>query len=104
MGKISSFFVIVNPEGTKRIECRFIVYREKFGHHPSFLKDYEGNAREGFNTKFFFVVVDDLSDEEAETKLLEFEEKYNDIVTNIENDDTKWDEFPFKDCPISYYK
>jgi hypothetical protein len=101
---MSSFCVIKNPEGTYRIECQFVVYREKFGRHPKFLKGCEGNARDGFNTKFWFLVEDDLDKEEAKRKLVEYQTKYDELIISIENDDTRWEEFPFKDNVITYSK
>ena len=34
----SNFTIVDNKDGTHRIECLFVVYREKFGYHPDFLQ------------------------------------------------------------------
>lgn len=101
---VSHFQLIENPEGTFRIECQFIVYREKFKRHPSWISPV-GDARTGFNTKYYFLVEDDIiSNIEVDAKLHLYREKYDKLIYEIEDDDSKWDEFPFKDRPIVYYK
>ena len=101
----SRFSIIENPEGTYRIECMFIVYRQKFGHHPDFLpQDEEKGAREGFNTKFWFLVDDDLTKNNAEKTVEEYQQKYDVEIRKIENDDTLWDTFPFKNNIVIYAK
>ena len=95
-----------NPEGTYHIECRFFVYRHKFGHYPSFLRQY-GTAdaiKYGYTTKFFYLIEDDLDEETANRKIEEYNQKYGALITEIENDDTRWDEFPFKNNDIVYSK
>ena len=99
---MSHFFIVDNPEGTKRIECMFVVYREKFKHHPSFLKDLEGDEKNGFNTKFFFIIEDDLTD--AESLLSYYKEKFDTLLYEIEEDDNRWEDFLFKDNVLSYWK
>ena len=41
-----NFSIIKNPEGTYHIECLFVVYRELFGEHPSWI-NCPGDARDG---------------------------------------------------------
>lgn len=55
---MSHFFIVDNPEGTKRIECMFVVYKEKF----------------------------------------------DTLLYEIEEDDNRWKDFPFKDNVLSYWK
>lgn len=101
----SPFSIVKNDNGTYHIECLFIVYREKFGHHPDFLpQDEERGKREGFNTKFWFLVMDYLSAAEAQRRLTNYENLYSALIHEIENDDTRWDEFPFKNKQIVYCK
>ena len=98
-----NFSIIKNPEGTYHIECLFVVYRELFGEHPSWI-DCPGDARDGFNTKFYFLIEDDLSLEDATAKLKDYVDNYSKLIITIENDKNRWDEFPFKDKPIVYTK
>ena len=90
---------------TYLIECRIVIYRALFGKHPDFLKDYEGNKKgEGYNTKFFFLIEDDIPDENtAITKVHAYNEKYAKLITECENTGV-WDNFPFKSNTITYYK
>ena len=49
---MSAFTIVSNNDDSFHIECLFIVYREKFGHHPDFLpQDEERGKREGFFNK-----------------------------------------------------
>lgn len=101
----SNFTIVDNKDGTHRIECLFVVYRAKFGHHPDFLQvDEERGEREGFTTKYWFLVEDDLSAEDAVKKLTEYQNKYDKLITELEDDDKRWNEFPFKDNAIVYSK
>ena len=102
---MSNFAMIDNGDGTYRIECFFVVYREKFGHHPDFLPQNEERGKhEGFSTKFWFLIEDDLSENNASVKLTDYRRKYDDLISEIENDDTRWDEFPFRNKPLIYSK
>ena len=102
---VSNFSIVDNRDGTHRIECCFVVYRQKFGHHPDFLpQDEERGKREGFSTKFWFLVEDDLSADEAANKLADYQHKYDNLISDIENDDKRWNEFPFKNKPVTYSK
>lgn len=99
------FFSVNNNDGTYHIECLFVVYRERFGHHPSFLpQDEERGKREGFSTKFWFLIKDDLTSAEAETELEILNRIWSHKIHAIENDDTLWDKFPFKNNTIVYSK
>lgn len=100
---MDSFFVIKNNDDTYRIECKLIVYRALHGKHPDFLKP-EGDEQMGFNTKYFLLIKDDISNE-SEANLLahELNTKYQTLITVCE-DSGNWDNFPFKHCPIIYYK
>lgn len=102
---MSHFSIHENPEGTYRIECLFVVYRERFGHHPRFIHvDEEKGRREGFNTQYYYLVEDDINKNEAKNKLKEYQEKYDDFLYDIENDDRLWKRFPFKNNTIIYCK
>lgn len=100
-------FLITNEcnEETFRIECCFTVYREKFGHHPDFLpQDEEHGKREGFNTKFFYLIEENLTKEQADEKLKQYQNKYDEKLTQIEDDHTIWENFPFKSKELVYCK
>ena len=102
---MSSFEYFKNNDGTFHIECLFVVYRELFGHHPDFLpQDEERGKREGFSTKFWYLVEDDLTKEEARLHLKDYRKKYDRLITAIEHDDKRWNEFPFKDKDVVYSK
>ena len=103
---MSAFSVHKNEgEDTYHIECLFVVYRAKFGHHPSFCpQNEEDGARDGYNTKYWFLVYDGLSKELAETRLADYQFLYEKLIHEIEDNDELWDEFPFKNCPVVYYK
>lgn len=90
---------------TYRIECRIVIYRQKFGKHPDFLKEYEGNKHgEGYNTKFFLLIEDDISDENtAKAKVDKYNKDYADLISKCENSG-EWGAFPFKSSVIVYYK
>ena len=102
--RAGNFQVVKNPEGTYHIECEFTVYREKFGHHPSFLpQDEVRGRREGFSTRFWFLVEDDIAPENVKARLNYYYKKYPNI-SEIENDDKKWESFPFKKNCVLYSK
>ena len=102
---MSAFTIVSNNDSTFHIECLFTVYREKFGHHPDFLpQDEERGKHEGFSTKFWFLIEDDLTADNVVKRLNNYQEKYDKLIVEIENDDTRWNEFPFKDKPIVYSK
>ena len=102
---MSAFTIVSNNDNSFHIECLFVVYREKFGHHPDFLPQDEARGkREGFSTKFWFLVEDDLTSNEAVSRLNYYQTKYDKLIEDIENDDTRWNEFPFKDKTITYSK
>lgn len=101
----TSFLKVDNGDRTYRIEVRFIVYRALFGHHPTWLpQDEERGAREGFSTKFWLMVQDNINPVFADMALLYYRCKYDSVVTKTENNDQLWEEFPFKDCDIIYSK
>lgn len=102
---MSAFTIVSNNDGTFHIECLFVVYREKFGHHPDFLpQNEERGKREGFSTKFWFLVEDNLTSENVVTHLNNYQTKYDKLIMELENDDTRWNEFPFKNNCIVYSK
>lgn len=97
------FYARNNGDGTFGVECKIVVYRAKLGKHPDFLKP-TGDEKDGFNTKYFLLVADDIPTlKDAETKALEFNQKYSKLQKECE-DSGNWDNFPFKDAPIVYYK
>lgn len=99
------FDKVENPEGTYHVECQFTVYRARFGHHPSFLpQDEMRGRREGFCTQFWFLVDDDLSAKDADARVKELTDTYDELIDQIQEDDSRWEEFPFKGCPVVYAK
>ena len=99
---MNSFYPLDNGDGTWRVECRCIIYRELHGVHPDWAKPV-GNAKEGYNTKYFLLVEDDLSELSANEKAAEYNEMYGNLLTACENSGN-WDDFPFTNRPIVYYK
>ena len=94
-----------DDKGVCYIETVFVVYREKFGHHPSWLpQDEERGNEEGFSTQFHFLLDDDVTKEEAIAKVREYRKQYDELISDIENDDRKWDEYPWKDRPLLFSK
>lgn len=92
-------------DGVCYIETAFFVYRERFGHHPSWLpQDEERGKREGFPTQFYFLLDDNLTREKAISKVKEYRRQYDALITEIENDDRKWDEYPWQNRPITFSK
>lgn len=84
---------------------KYTVYRERFEHHPDFLpQDEEKGKIEGFSTNFWFLVEDDLTSDTVVKQLNSYQRKYDKLISEIENDDTRWNEFPFKNKPIVYSK
>ena len=91
--------------GTSHIEVCFVVYRHKFGHHPTFLpQDEEKGRRDGFNTQFYYIAEENIPDEKAEEKLEYYKNRYDSELEEIEEDDTKWEQFPFKGNELVWYK
>lgn len=92
-----------NIDGTYRIECLLIVYRQKLGKHPDFLKPVGDNIT-GYYTKYFLSIEDNiLSEEQAVRKANDYNKKYDSLIEKCE-DTGDWSDFPFKDCEIIYYK
>ena len=101
----TSFYPIFYDNGFGYIECVFFVYRARFGHHPDFLpQDEERGMRDGFSTQFHFLVEDYIPEDKVYVKLKKYREKYDAIVKDIEDDDKKWNEFPFKDNILLWSK
>ena len=99
------FALIDNQNGYFSIECLFVVQRAKFGHHPDFLpQNEEKGRRDGFSTKFWVLVDDNLEQVDAENKISEYIDKYEKLISEIEDDDSRWNEFPFKDKPVVFSK
>ena len=101
----SHFQYCEDDNGVCYIETVFVVYRERFGHHPSWLsQDEERDKRDGYSTQFHFLLEDNLTKEDAISKLKEYRKQYDTLITDIENDDRKWDEYPWQDRPIIFSK
>ena len=101
---MTNFQLVDNEDGTFRIECRFIVYRELFKKHPSWTYP-TGDEKTGFYTKYYFLVEDDIMGNiPADAKIHFYRQEFDKLITEIENNPARWDEFPFKDRPIVYYK
>lgn len=101
--KSKSFYPVDNRDGTYRIECRCVIYRASLGKHPSWAKP-EGDARLGYNTKYFLLIEDDIQTEaDAIKKANEYEAKYGNILVQCE-DTGDWRNFPFTNKLIVYYK
>ena len=101
-----SFTIIKNYDGsdTYRVECRIVIYREKLKCHPAFLEPYQGDKVMGFNTKFWLLIKDDISDKDKACRLCaKLNELYATIIQKAENTGN-WAQFPFKDCTVTYYK
>lgn len=98
------FYVIKNQnEDTYRIECRLVVYRAKLKQHPDFLHP-TGDAKDGFYTKYYLLIKDDISSEQAaDDSCDKLETDYRTIIETAE-DTGDWSRFPFKNCQIVYYK
>ena len=91
-------------DGTWDIICRIIIYREQFGKHPDFLKDYAGSEKHGFNTKFFLLIKTGIeTKDEAERQIKKLTRRYEGTIARCENTG-RWDDFPFMHCPVLYYK
>lgn len=104
MFKSHSAFFVNHDDKSYWIECRIVIYRHKFGKHPDFLKKYEGNARDGYNTKFFLLIEDNFKTEnDAKAKAMIYSNKYDEIITKAENTGD-WSAFPFRTNEIVYYK
>jgi len=100
---MDNFFHVAHYDKTYGIECQITVYRALLGKHPDFLKAYEGD-RYGYNTKFYLLIEDCIEDEAAaEEKCQELNRKYSDLIIRCE-ETGNWDDFPFKDKEVVYYK
>lgn len=100
---MSSFYTVKNNDNTFRVECRLIVYREKFGKHPDFLKP-TGDKATGYYTKYFLLIEDTIPSESAANDIAaKYASSYDALVKKCE-DTGEWTDFPFKDCEIIFYK
>lgn len=100
---MNTFRIMNNNDGTWHIECLCVIYRALFGKHPEWAKP-EGDAVNGYNTKYFVMVEDNIvTEEEAKQKANVYENKYGKLIKECE-DSGNWDKFPFKDNTIVYYK
>jgi hypothetical protein len=100
----SWFGAIDNMDGTFRIECEFTVYFAEFKHYPDWLgyKPTDEDLKFGVPTRFWFLVEDDLPPNKVNDRLTFYRNKYDTLIPELENDDTRWDEFPFKDIEEHY--
>lgn len=101
---MSSFSAVDNMDGTFRIECEFTVYFEKFKHHPDWLS-YKPDARtmkEGVSTRFWILVEDNILPDKINARLTFYRNEYDNLIPELENDDTRWNEFPFQDTKKNY--
>lgn len=92
------FFMILNPEGTYHIEVQFTVYFDLFHHFPEWL-GFQPTAKEqknGYPTRFFMLVENDLPATLALKKWKEYGERYDAFIEELEQDDARWNEFPFQ--------
>lgn len=106
MATTNKFFVYENPEKTYHIECFIVIYRHRLRKYPDFLSDFDSpkSIRDGFTTKFYLLVKDDIETKEMADKLCkEYNEQYSKMIDECE-DTGNWDKFPFKKCPLVYYK
>lgn len=109
---MSSFSAVNNNDGTFRIECLFIVYFEKFKHHPDWLvgdnaidgyhKPTPRDLREGVSTKFWILVEDNILPDAINARLASYRNKYDKLIPKLENDDSRWNEFPFQNPKLHY--
>lgn len=98
-----AFYPVNNQDGTYRIECKCTIYREMLNKHPDWAKP-EGNAKDGFNTKYYLLIEDDIASLTiAQKQADDLNHKYSDILTKCENTGD-WTTFPFTDKPIIFYK
>ncbi len=106
IGAASCFTVIKNYESqeTYRVECRIVIYREKLKRHPEFLEPYQGDRVNGFNTKFWLLIEDNIPDKDKAYRLCtRLNELYAAVIRKAENTGN-WAQFPFKNCTVTYYK
>ena len=97
------FTIVSNHDGTFRIEVKFEII-EKFRHHrPSWWDKSIGETNQR-PILCWFCVEDRLTGSAVGEKLLNYQSKYSKLINEIENDDTRWDEFPFKSSMLTYIK
>lgn len=100
---MSSFYTAKNNDNTFRVECRLVVYREKLGKHPDFLKP-TGDKATGYNTKYFLLIEDDISSESTANDIAaKYASSYDTLIEKCE-ESGDWTDFPFKDRAIIFYK
>lgn len=94
-------------EGRYKVTFAIIIYRNKFGCYPDFLKGFDTPkaARDGYSTKFWYIVPDavDLSYEDACELRDKCEKEYGELITNCENTGD-WSNFPWKNAELIYSK
>ena len=90
----------INPEPHDKdlyyISLNIVIYREKLGQYPSFLKDFENSSEYGYSTKFKYFLDEKyalLTKEKAMEEMSKLEEKYKDILNHCE-ETGDWSTFP----------
>ena len=102
---MNPFYITENNDKTWNIECRIIVYREILKEHPDFLKQYQGNAKNGYNTKFYLLIEENIPDKNIAQRLVDdYNQKYAAIIDQCESTGN-WNNAEFlKTKPVIYYK
>ena len=89
------------------VSVLIIIYRNKLGCYPDFLKDFENPkaAREGYDTKFWYVVPDatSLSYSDACKLRDKYETEYKKLIDTCE-ETGDWSEYPWRDAVLIYHK
>ena len=105
----SSHFYKYNCENGKfRVECALVIYQAAGKPYPDFLDNIKGDPDEGYNTKFYIALTDDIDDaKKIITLVKKYRRKYDKLLTECENTGD-WSKFPFDpnadDFEICYYK
>ena len=100
---MKSFRAVDNEDGTWSVRTIIVIYRQKFGKHPDFLQNMQGDAKIGYNTKYCLLIEDDLTKEQAEKRADELYARYDALQSHCENTGD-WRDWPFKDAVVCWAK
>lgn len=108
------FFVekdILN-DGKYVVTVKIVVYRQRLGKYPPFLKDFgtPKSERDGYTTKFWFLFKDESGNDLENLELHEANKIAEDLETKyaekfaISEDTGIWDENLFSNLVLIFYK
>lgn len=95
---MNSFYIEEEPYEKEKyyIGVKIVIYRTLLGKYPDFLSFYERNSKDGYTTKFAYLIDEatQLSKNEAKKKCEELECEFSNVLRECENSGD-WSKCPF---------